>query len=167
MWSAFTPDGAMVETCLLLYNALFHVSGIQYMARWNYTESVFLNADPHPHLKQKIWEWKKHTWPANNTRWRVFKTNIINYNRVISIHSRIAQSQDYVEIICFFSLICPPPIEEPEIWVGEVAIRGAGWGWCTRGLMQVHCFPALSHALSAGWGYRVRGEWRVAAVKFG
>ena len=53
MWSAFTTDGAMVETCLLLYNALFHVSDIQYMARWNYTESVFLNADPHPILKQK------------------------------------------------------------------------------------------------------------------
>ena len=30
----------MVEKCLLLYNALFHVSGIQYIARWNYTESV-------------------------------------------------------------------------------------------------------------------------------
>ena len=30
------------------YNALFHVSGIQYIARGNYTESVFLNADPHP-----------------------------------------------------------------------------------------------------------------------
>ena len=54
MWSAFTTDGAMVETCLLLYNALFHVSGIQYMARWNYTESVFLNADPPPHFKAKI-----------------------------------------------------------------------------------------------------------------
>ena len=53
MWSAFTPDGAMVETCLLFYNALFHVSDIQYMTRWNYTESVFLNADPHPILKQK------------------------------------------------------------------------------------------------------------------
>ena len=53
MWSAFTTDGAMVETCLLLYNALFHVSDIQYMTRWNYTESVFLNADPHPILKQK------------------------------------------------------------------------------------------------------------------
>ena len=35
------------------YNALFHVSGIQYIASWNYTESVFLNADPHPILKQK------------------------------------------------------------------------------------------------------------------
>ena len=53
MWSAFTTDGAMVETCLLLYHALFHVSDIQYMTRWNYTESVFLNADPHPILKQK------------------------------------------------------------------------------------------------------------------
>ena len=53
MWSAFTTDGAMVETCLLFYNALFHVSDIQYMTRWNYTESVFLNADPHPILKQK------------------------------------------------------------------------------------------------------------------
>ena len=68
MWSAFTTDGAMVETCLLLYNALFHVSDIQYMARWNYTESVFLNADPHPILKQKYKNEKKHTWPANNTR---------------------------------------------------------------------------------------------------
>ena len=59
MWSAFTTDGAMVETCLLLYNALFHVSDIQYMARWNYTESVFLNADPHPHFKAKNMRMKK------------------------------------------------------------------------------------------------------------
>ena len=49
----------------------------------------------------------------------MFPTNIINYNRVISIHSRIAQSQNYVEIIYFFSLICRPPIEEIEIWEGR------------------------------------------------
>ena len=42
-------------------------------------------------------------------------TNIINYNRVITIHIRIVQSQIYVEIIYFFALICYPPIEEIEI----------------------------------------------------
>ena len=41
MWSAFTLGAAMIETCILLYNVLFHVSGIQYIARWYYTGSVF------------------------------------------------------------------------------------------------------------------------------